>query len=211
MGLLGRREDTLPNKIKGPVRPKLEEAIRIVTQQQNALNVKISRIRHYDRALFEKVVQNYQNRDMQRAKVYANELGEVRKLLKAITAASLVLEQISIRLRTVKEYGDFARDLSLVKSSLDLVCGNVPAIMSESGESFSRLNELMDELIVNASCAEPLGSGVVPIEGSDEILLEAQTRAEAELDRTLPKLPEFDAASKGGSRQKDGGWERLNL
>ncbi|MEM2125857.1 MAG: hypothetical protein QXQ53_05625, partial [Candidatus Methanosuratincola sp.] len=135
MGLLRRRGGDA-SKIRGPIRPKLEEAIRILTQQQNALNIKLSRIRHYDRVLFEKVVQSYQNRDMRRAKIYANELGEVRKLIKVITTASLVLEQISIRLMTVKEYGDFARDLLVARSSLDLVCGSVPTIMSESGESF---------------------------------------------------------------------------
>ena len=96
------------------------------------------------------------------------------------------------------------RDLSAVKSSLDLVCGDVPAIMSESGESFSRLNEIMEELIVNPSCVDSVGYGAASAGGSDEILREAQTKAEAELDRTLPKLPEFDAVSKTSLRDKKG-------
>lgn len=203
MGLL-RRNRERPPKIKGPIRPKLEEAIKILTQQQTALNMKLSRIRYYDRTLFEKVVQNYQNRDIRRAKIYANELSEVRKLIKTMIAASLMLEQIATRLRTVKEYGDFASDLSIAKSSLDLVCGSVPTIMSESGESFSRLNEIMDELMVNAACTEPVGSSVAAIDGSEEILREAQERAEAELDRTLPRLPEFDKVPKSRLRNKEG-------
>lgn len=210
MGLLRRRGGDA-SKIRGPIRPKLEEAIRILTQQQNALNIKLSRIRHYDRVLFEKVVQSYQNRDMRRAKIYANELSEVRKLIKAITTASLVLEQISIRLTTVKEYGDFARDISVARSSLDLICGSVPTIMSESGESFSRLNEIMDGLMVNAACLEEVGGGVAAMEGSEEILREAQKRAEIELDRTLPKLPEFDAVQKRVLRERESGLEGLNL
>ncbi len=208
MGLL-RRNGVKSPKIKGPIRPKIEEAIMILTQQQNALNIKLSRIRHYDRALFEKVVQYYQNRDIRRAKIYANELSELRKLIKAMTAASLMLEQIATRLRTLKEYGDFASNLSIAKSSLELVCGSVPTMMSESGESFSRLSEIMEELMVNTSSTEADAGGVAAMEGSEEILREAQTRAEAELDRTLPKIPELDKPLKGGFRERDGEWGGL--
>uniref|UniRef100_A0A7J3UYR9 Snf7 family protein n=1 Tax=Candidatus Methanosuratincola petrocarbonis (ex Vanwonterghem et al. 2016) TaxID=1867261 RepID=A0A7J3UYR9_9CREN len=208
MGLLRKSGFGAPKtKIKGPIRPMIEEAIRILTQQQIALNIKLSRIRNYDRILFERVVQHYQNRDLRRAKMYANELGEVRKLIKAMTAASLALEQIAIRLRTVKEYGDFARDISVARASLDLVCGSVPTIMSESGEAFSRLNEIMDELMVNAASTEAVGGGVAAMEGSEEIMQEAQMRAESELERTLPKIPEFD--KKGGLRERDGCWDGL--
>lgn len=202
MGLLRKSGFGEPKtKLKGPMRPMIEEAIRILTQQQAALNIKLSRIRNYDRVLFEKVVQHYQNRDIRRAKIYANEIGEVRKLIKAMTAASLALEQISIRLMTVKEYGDFAKDISVARASLDLVCGSVPTIMSESGESFSRLNEIMDELMVNVASTEAVRGGVVAMEGSEEIMQEAQMRAESELERTLPKIPKFD--KEGVSREKN--------
>ena len=62
------------SKSKTPLKPQLEEAIRIVTMQIQRLDIKSARIKEHDRSLFEQVVHFYTKRDLARAKMYANEL-----------------------------------------------------------------------------------------------------------------------------------------
>src|SRR5512136_1184648 len=84
-----------------PLRPRLEEAIKIINQQMQHLDHRSARVREYDRVLFDRVINYYRGHDIQRAKIYANELAEVRKLAKQVAMARLALEQIGIRLSTV--------------------------------------------------------------------------------------------------------------
>jgi division protein CdvB (Snf7/Vps24/ESCRT-III family) len=49
-----------------------------------------------------------QKHDTEHANVYANELAEVRKMIKTVTSSKLALEQIVLRLNTITELGDMA-------------------------------------------------------------------------------------------------------
>ena len=50
--------------------------------------------------------------DRNRAALYANELAEVRKALRSINQAKLAIEQISLRIGTVKDIGDIVVTLA---------------------------------------------------------------------------------------------------
>lgn len=178
------------SKVKGPLKPKIEEAIKIINLQMQRLDLKGAKIREYDRALFEKVVYYYRRRDIARAKMYANELTEVRKLAKLIVTSRLALEQIVIRLGTVKEYGDVAASVAPALFAVKKIYGGITQLIPEADQSFQKLGDVLDGLMVEASqySDQMLSPSYIAEEGQG-ILQNAAKIAEKDLSKTLPKIP----------------------
>ncbi|HLC01251.1 MAG TPA: hypothetical protein VJL33_08055, partial [Candidatus Bathyarchaeia archaeon] len=113
-----RREETpFTNRIKdavkppGPLKPRLDFAVRRIELQVQKLDQATERFSQRDKAIFARIVDAYTKHDTSRANVFANELSEVRKMERLIINAGLALEQIVLRLRTVSELGDVVSTL----------------------------------------------------------------------------------------------------
>lgn len=186
------------SKFKGPLRPQLEEAIRIINLQLQRLDFKGARIREYDRGLFERVVHYYGSRDIQRAKIYANELTEVRKLAKMIATTRLALEQIAVRLSTVKEYGDVAANVAPAMMAMKSIYPGISEMVPEADQSFLKLGDLLDGLMVEAVqySSGALNPGYATEEG-EKIMQQAATLAEVNLSKTLPDIPNLEKRKEG--------------
>ncbi len=179
-------------KVKGPIKPQLDEAVRIIGMQMHHLDIKNARIQEYDRALFAKVVDFYHKRDMPRAKIYANELTEVRKLLKIIMTTRLALEQISVRLTTVREYGDVAANLSPAIKAISEISGGISEIVPEADMSMSKLGDILQGVMVDAVQGDPFAAPQYTTEDGSDILKQASMIAEERIARTLPDVPKLD-------------------
>ncbi len=185
-----------------PLRPQLEEAIKIINQQTLHLDHRAARVREYDRVLFERVILQYRAHDIARAKIYANELAEVRKLAKKIATSRLALEQIAMRLSTVKEYGDLAANVAPVMVAMKSIYGGISDMVPEADKSVLKLGDLLDGLMVEA-CQQTSGSSpTFATEEGEKILNQASNIAEMRLSRTLPGVPGAGAApGRTGTQQ----------
>jgi division protein CdvB (Snf7/Vps24/ESCRT-III family) len=201
------------SKNKQPLRPRLDEAIRIINIQMQKLDQKGGRIKEYDKGLFEKVVYYYRNRDVQRAKIYAQELIEVRKLAKLITMSKLALEQIAVRLSTVKEYGDVAANVAPALMAMKGIYGGITEMMPEADQSMSKLGDLLDGLMVDASqYSSGTSNPSFATEEGEKILDQAASMAEMRLSKSLPEIPKMageKAALQRRDAQRDGEKEKL--
>ena len=99
-----KRDDTpFGNRIKdavkppGPLKPRLDFAVRRIELQVQKLDQATDRFSQRDKAIFARIVDAYAKHDSARANVFANELAEVRKMSKLIMNAKLALEQITLR------------------------------------------------------------------------------------------------------------------
>jgi division protein CdvB (Snf7/Vps24/ESCRT-III family) len=185
-----------------PLRPQLEEAIKIINQQTQHLDHRAARVREYDRVLFERVIAQYRAHDIRRAKIYANELAEVRKLAKQIATARLALEQIVIRLSTVKEYGDLAANVAPAVVAMKSIYGGISDMVPEADKSIIKLGDLLDGLMVEACQQVSGGNPTYATEEGEKILSQASDMAEMRLSRSLPGIPGSSSAqSKAGSHQ----------
>src|SRR5216683_6514810 len=103
-GITSRVRESVKNP--GPLKPRLDLAIRQIQVQVAKLDGTSTKLRERDSQIFGKVVGSIQKHDTQHASVFANELAEVRKMNKMVTQARLALEQIVLRLNTITELGD---------------------------------------------------------------------------------------------------------
>ena len=97
-------EYALKNKINGAEKQMESQVLRL-EQAHNKLK------RNHDH-IFKKIVEAKLARDESKARTYAIELQEIRKIKNKIGEAKLAMEQIKLRLGTVSELGDIVVTLS---------------------------------------------------------------------------------------------------
>ena len=193
-----KREEgsSFTNAIRGtvqpqqPLKPRLDFATRKLDLQISKLDQANERFTQKDKALFAKLVDAYAKHDTAHANMYANELSEVRKMAKLTMNARLALDQVSLRIKTVTEFGDIVSTLGpaigVLRSVSGGMCGVLPEAENELGEIGNMLSGLMFD--AGASCGSSLNFDNVN-EDASKILAEAATVAEQKVNANFPDLP----------------------
>jgi len=187
---------------EGPLRPRLEQALRRIQMQISKLDSASMKLRERDQTIFRKVVSAIQKHDMAHASIFANELAEVRKMSKMVTSAKLALEQIVLRLNTVQELGDIVVTLSPAMSVIKSVRSGLTSILPEAESEMNEIGGLLNDILVDAG---QLGGLTVNFEAANEeaqkILAEASAVAEQRMRDQFPDIPyragEFTATGAG--------------
>ncbi|MEM1995138.1 MAG: Snf7 family protein [Nitrososphaerales archaeon] len=180
----------------GPLKPRLEAAIRQIQIQISKLDATSLKLKERDAAIFNKVVASIQKHDMQHASVFANELAEIRKMNKMVTSAKLALEQIVLRLNTVQELGDIVVTLAPAMGVIRNIKSGLVSVLPEAENEISDISNLLGSILVDAG---QLGSSTINFEAANEdaekILAEASAVAEQKMRERFPDLPSSVKAS----------------
>jgi len=174
----------------GPLKPRLDFAIRRIELQIQRLDNATERFTERDKSIFVRIVEAYGKHDMPRANVFANELAEIRKMEKMIMHARLALEQIVLRLRTVSELGDVVTTLAPAVGVLRTVRTGMASIFPEAERELGQIGNLLSGIIIDAGQSTGL---TINFENANEdaqkILTEAATVAEQRIKERFPDLP----------------------
>jgi len=175
---------------KPAVKEQVASALYRLNVQKNKLESASGRMQQHDKEIFAKCVNAQMTHDNARAMMYANECAEVRKMAKVTLQCQMALEQVSLRLETIEEFGDIAKMMapvaSVVHSIKNQISGVIPEVGFELGQIGDVLSGVVDEVgevsgtsyDVNASGAE-----------AQRILGEASTIAEQHMKDKFPDLP----------------------
>ncbi|MEM2281190.1 MAG: Snf7 family protein, partial [Candidatus Bathyarchaeia archaeon] len=191
-----RDEQPITERIKeavrppGPLKPRLDMAIRRIELQIQKLDQASERFSQRDKSIFARIVDAYTKHDMARANVFANELAEIRKMEKMIMQARLALEQIVLRLRTVSELGDVVSTLGPAVSVLRAVKTGMANIFPEAERELGLIGNLLSGIIVEAGQSTGLSINFEAAnEDAQKILTEAAAVAEQRIKEKFPELP----------------------
>jgi len=177
-------------KPSGPLKPRLEDAVRAIQTQVARLDATCTKLKERDAAIFNKVVSAIQKHDTQHASVYANELAEVRKMNKMVTSSRLALEQIVLRLNTVTELGDIVVTLAPAMSVIRSVRTGIISVLPEAEREINEISGLLSSILVDAG--QTTGASLnfeVANEDAEKILAEASAVAEQRMKERFPELP----------------------
>ena len=173
-----------------PLKPRLDFAIKKLEMQISKLDAANERFTQKDKSLFAKLVDSYSKHDTAHANIYANELAEVRKMARLVMNARLALDQVTLRMRTVTEFGDLVSTLGpcigVLRSVNVGMCGVLPEAENELGEIGNMLSGLMFD--AGSSSGGSLNFDNVS-EDASKILNEAATVAEQRVNANFPDLP----------------------
>jgi division protein CdvB (Snf7/Vps24/ESCRT-III family) len=175
---------------KPPIKEQLAGAIYRLRVQHNKLEAAAMRMQQHDKDIFAKCVNSQMAHDVARAAMYANECAEVRKMAKVTLQCQLALEQVSLRLETIEEFGDMARLMAPVASVVHSIKNQISGLIPEVGFELSEIGEVLNSVVAEAG--ETVGSSYeVDASGAEaqRILNEASTIAEQHMKERFPELP----------------------
>jgi division protein CdvB (Snf7/Vps24/ESCRT-III family) len=181
-----------------PLKPQINYAANRVEQQIHRVNNYINRYTDRDRSLFEKIVQAQEKHDNRRAKIFADELAEIRKQRNLLMNAKLSLDNVALRLRTVFEFGNFVSAVSPVVGTLQNIKKGISGIMPEVGNELGDVGLRLNDLVVEMG----QGTGTafdfeVSSEDAQKIIEEAAIIAENRMKMKLPELPTEESGQGG--------------
>ena len=143
-----------------------------------------------DQALYGKCVLAIQGKNTQLASMYANECAELRKMAKVVLHSELALEQITLRLETVHEFGDMAATMMPVASVVRTLKTQLEGVMPEVSLELAEVNDTLEGLAVEVGEATETSFDVsASSTESQHILQEANTVAEQKMKERFPELP----------------------
>jgi division protein CdvB (Snf7/Vps24/ESCRT-III family) len=172
------------------MKEQVATAIYRLRVQQNKLESAATRMQQHDRDIFTKCVNSQMAHDTARASMYANECAEVRKMAKVTLQCQLALEQVTLRLETIEEFGDIATMMGPVASVVHSIKNQIAGVIPEVGFELSEIGEVLNSVVVEAG--EATGTSYdVEASGAEaqRILGEANTIAEQRMKERFPDLP----------------------
>ncbi|HYW85338.1 MAG TPA: Snf7 family protein [Spirochaetia bacterium] len=187
-GFTTRMRDSVKNP--GPLKPRLDLAVRQIQVQVAKLDGTCAKLRERDASIFNKIVSSIQKHDSQHASVYANELSEIRKMSRMVTQAKLALEQITLRLNTVTELGDIVVTLTPAMSVIRSVRQGLVSVLPEAEGEIGEISGLLSSILVDAGT---VGGYSLNFEAANEdaekVLAEAAAVAESRMKEKFPEIP----------------------
>jgi division protein CdvB (Snf7/Vps24/ESCRT-III family) len=173
-----------------PVRPQIQKATRELRLEIGKLENTSGRLKQKEETIFRRTVNAVQTHNEQTGKAYANELAEVRKMQRMVTQSKVALEQVSTRLETVTDMGDFAATLApaigVVRNVRKSLSTSMPDAQSALGEVGEVFNSMMADVGQLSGFGFSLGE---TSEDAEKILSEATTVAENRMSKDFPTVP----------------------
>ncbi len=173
-----------------PLRHRLAVALYKINSQISKLDYTIHRLQERDKQLFERVVEAKMAGDELRARMYANELAELRKIAKTVMASKIALEQVALRIETIKEFGDVLVNMAPLVGVISELRKELRGVMPEISLELGEVNELLQSIMIEAGSFT--GGSELYTAASPEarkILEEASAVAEQRLKEQFPELP----------------------
>lgn len=173
-----------------PIKEQLSGALYRLRVQQNKLESAAMRMQQHDKDIFTKCVNAQVAHDVARASMYANECAEVRKMAKVTLQCQLALEQVSLRLETIEEFGDMAKLMAPVASVVHSIKNQISGLIPEVGFELGEIGEVLNSVVAEAGETMDSSYEMEPSGGeAQRILTEANVIAEQHMKERFPELP----------------------
>lgn len=175
------------------LRERITICIHTLKVQKEKLEIIIFRLKRKDREFFDKCVKAQIARDDARAKIYADECLQIRKIFRIVLHCKIALEQVILRLETIEIFIDLAGAISipihLIYEVRERISGILPSVSSQLGKVAADLEEIV--VVAGRVRHIPL-EATGATEEARNILEEARMIVEERVKRILPDLPEED-------------------
>ncbi len=171
-------------KIKGavqpppPIRVAIEDAIRRLRIQSAKLEQMYRKLAERDRRLFNRIVEAYVRGDLQRAKIIATEVANIRKVVKVILSSKNALESVILRLETYLMVGDALTYVGPAAKVVSTIGRHIKKIIPEAEQEFAYIGEILNEVIMQTLPEGVSGSEPLVDEEAYQILREAEKLAQ---------------------------------
>jgi division protein CdvB (Snf7/Vps24/ESCRT-III family) len=173
-----------------PMKQRISECLFKLKMQQRKLERTSYHMQERDQALYGKCVLAVQGKNTELASIYANECAELRKMAKVILHSELALEQVTLRLEAVSEFGQLAATMMPVAGVVRTLKTQLEGVMPEVSLELSSVNETLEELSMEVGETSENTFDISSSSAeSQKILQEANLVAEQKMKDRFPELP----------------------
>jgi len=173
-----------------PMKQRISECLFKLKIQQRKLERTSYHMQQRDQALYGKCVLAVQGKNSELASIYANECAELRKVAKVVMHSELALEQVTLRLEAVNEFGQLAYTMVPVAGVVRALKSQLEGVMPEVSMQLSEVNETLEEMTIQVGEATETGFDMsASSQESQKILQEANVVAEQQMKERFPELP----------------------
>ncbi len=187
----GKSIKSLINPTSPPVKELAAKSIYTLRVQQNKLEQASNRLRERDRILFESCTTALKKNNKEKAAICANELAEVRKLLRFLYNVQLAIERVVLRLETIKELSDIVIDLKPALKLLQNVSQDLFQVLPDVSTELDNVNSAISDTLYATKITTD--ENLVPVghktEAGEQILKEVTSFMEDKIAQTLPEPP----------------------
>ena len=192
-----KSKETLSQKFMGTVKPEAPLKHRLDVAQKK-LQIQISKLgeteqklQQKDAMFMDRIVEATKANNQAYAKMYANELAEIRKTNKTVSNAKLSMEQVQIRLNTVSELGDVVVTLSPCMSLIKGLSTSLGGMMPEVADSMQDLSSMLGDIVTGSTITNEGTMGEFNTQNNEAqaILNEAQAMVEGQTIQNMPEPP----------------------
>lgn len=177
-----------------PLRQRITSVLLRLRLQLRRLERSSMHLEQRQKTLHEKCVAAIQTHNDSLAAVYANECVEVRRIIKIVLNSQLVLEQVTMRLETVRNFGDIAYTMHPLVKVIDTVKGQLEAVMPEVSMELANIGEALESMTLEiGEVAETAVDTAPATEEAGKILSQAGMLAEQRMKEKFPELPTIAA------------------
>jgi division protein CdvB (Snf7/Vps24/ESCRT-III family) len=163
----------------------------VLKVQHNKLEQASYRLRERSHILFQTCVGAIKNKNKERAAICANEIAEVRKLIKFLYDVELAIERVILRLETIKELSDIVVDLKPSLRLLQRVSQDLFEVLPDVSSELNKVNDTISETLYSTKINAD--ASLIPVdrktEGGEEILNEVTMVVAQKLSEALPEPP----------------------
>lgn len=181
-----------------PLRNKISSTVYRLNMVQKKLDDSHLRMERKHKTLFNKCVRSQEDKNSAVAIMYANECAQVRKMAQTIITSRLALEQVTLRLETVKDFGDIAAEVVPASKVIQNVRGSLSGVIPEVSMQLGNIGQTLDSLILEVGeTTSQSWSSIATGEDAEKILEEATVIAEQKVKDGFPQLPMTDSVERG--------------
>lgn len=165
--------------------------MRKLTIEQRRIEQVSFRLKKRDKVLFQTCVHALKKQNKGRATILANEVAEVKKLVKFLYHVELAIERVILRLETIRELSDIIIDLKPALRMLQKVSKELFEVLPDVSSELSRVNDVISETLYSTRIT--IDESLIPVNrttpGGEEILKEVSSFLEQKVAEKLPEPP----------------------
>ena len=133
-------------KVVKPLSRRMDELVVRLENIRMRLKRRIDELKLRDRELFELTVKAKMEGDLEKAKIYANELSGLRNMLKRTIYSDLLLEGVINRIQIIRELDEIGDVIAPVREVLMSVRRNLRGIAPTISQSISNIIDSVESL-----------------------------------------------------------------
>ena len=187
----GEKIKSLTHLNPPPLREIASKSILTLRVQQNKLEQAGYRLRERDKLLFESCMGALKRNNKEKAAICANEISEIRKLIKFLYNVQLAIERVVLRLETIRELSEIVVDLKPALKLLQDVSHDLFQVLPDVSSELDNVNSTISETLYATKITTD--ESVIPVNkktpGGEEILKEVNNFLEHKLEENLPEPP----------------------